>query len=281
MEGISGIENGTINGTIPINGSITINWQFIPTPGAGGNTSNGVKYAVTASINYSVKNIPFETGTWPDEITVEPMPMLTLDYFLPYMVYGDDLMTVGVKEPVIPFMFGVRINNSGYGPARNLAIDSAQPRIVSSTPGAKLEFKLLGTWINGVLVENTLKISFGNVPPGGCAIAGWQMTSSATGNFTNYTARYTHSDALGGQATSLIKNLSTHVLVKEFIKDLPGEDNMFDFLVDNTSDGIPDLIYDSRCNDKPLKYVSLNFNETPSYEMPSAGLELNGSGGDE
>ncbi len=281
MEGISGIENGTINGTIPINGSITINWQFIPTPGAGGNTSNGVKYAVTASINYSVKNIPFETGTWPDEITVEPMPMLTLDYFLPHMVYGDDLMTVGVKEPVIPFMFGVRINNSGYGPARNLAIDSAQPRIVSSTPGAKLEFKLLGTWINGVLVENTLKISFGNVPPGGCAIAGWQMTSSATGNFTNYTARYTHSDALGGQATSLIKNLSTHVLVKEFINDLPGEDNMFDFLVDNTSDGIPDLIYDSRCNDKPLKYVSLNFNETPSYEMPSAGLELNGSGGDE
>jgi hypothetical protein len=275
MEGIASIENGML----APGGSGTTHWLFIPTPGAGGTEPEGVEYTAKAYINYSVKGLPFDFETWPDEITVEPMPKLTLDYMLPRKVYGDDPMTQGIIEPVVPFIWGVRINNSGYGPARNLAIDSAQPRIVESTAGVNIDFKLLGTYVDGERIENTLKINFGDIPPGVCAAAGWEMMCSLTGEFTNYTASYKHSDALGGEATSLLEAVRTHVLVHEFINDKYGQDNAFDFLIDTNEDGVPDMIIDSACNDQSITSVSAEMVGTPSPEEPTVTVVLNKGAG--
>ncbi len=283
ISSITGIDN-VDNGTLPAAGEAEVHWLIIPTPGAGGNTSSGVKYTAEAEISYAVKNKTFNLTTIPDDITVMPMPMLTLDYVLPYRVYGDDPMTQGIIEPPQPFVFGVRVNNSGYGTAKNLAIDSAQPRIVESYGGGVIDFKLLGAYVDGKLVENSLKVTFGDVPPHSCAAAGWQMQVSVTGNFTEYNASFTHSDTLGGKATSLLKEIKTHVLIKEFMNDRAGRDKMFDFLIDNVtyrneSDGIPDYIIDSQCMDEPVYPVNSTTSGTPSMPEMKFDIVLNSTRG--
>ena len=67
-----------------------------------------------AFINYSLHGTEFSAKAWPEDIEVELMPVLKLDYVLPPVVYGDDPATPE-KEPIIPFIFGVRIKNVGYG----------------------------------------------------------------------------------------------------------------------------------------------------------------------
>ncbi len=57
------------------------------------------------------------------------------------------------------------------------------------------------------------------------------MRVSHKGKFVEYSAEFTHSDALGGEATSLIDDVVTHILIHEFMNDMPCQDDMFDFLV--------------------------------------------------
>ncbi len=251
-----------------------INWLIVPTPGAGGTDLWGKAYTVKAFI-HGIYNTEVKTWeTLEDTIVVEPMPLISLDYFLPKDVYGDDPMTVGIQEPVIPFVWGVRASNNGYGAANNFSIDSAQPKIVENDLGALIDFQLLGTWVNGILSSDTLKVDFGDIQPGAFAVAGWLMSVSHKGTFSEYTASFTHSDALGAEATSLIENVQTHILVHEFINDMPGQDNIFDFLVDNDDDGTPDLIYDSRGNDEPISVAAATITGTPTPQLPSATLTL-------
>lgn len=264
LEGIQSLDGGVI----PVGQTASIRWLLVPTPGAGGTETAGIKYTVKANINYTFLDKTFELATWPDEITVLPMPMLTLDYFLPAKVYGDDLMTQGIIEEPVPFMWGVRVANNGYGPARNLTINSAQPTIIEATQGVAIDFRLLGTWVNGTVSNNTLNINFGDIQPGQFATAGWQMMCSATGEFSEYTAEFTHSNALGGKATSLIQDVQTHVLVKEFMNDLPGQDQMFDFLVDSDDDAVPDQIFDSSGADTTIMQVAAVAGGSPTPGEP-------------
>ena len=277
MENIEDIEG---DGVLHPGKKAEISWIFIPTPGAGGTKPEGVKYTAKANISGKYKGNPILWETLEDEITVEPMPMLILDYVIPREVYGDDPMTVGIKEPVIPFVWGVRVKNDGYGPACNLEIDSAQPKIVGGTPGAWIDFKLTGTWVDGELKENTLKLNFGDIEPGDYAVGGWEMRVSHKGNFTNYTAEFTHSDSLGGEATSLIQDVRTHILVKDFINDLPGEDEMFDFLVDTNGDGMPDMIIDSRYADQAINHASAEIEGEPTPKEPTVNITLDKGAGD-
>lgn len=277
FKNITGKENimSAENGNIDALSTATLNWLIIPTPGAGGQV--GEKYSVSATINYSVNGVEFTTETWPDEITVEPMPRLTLDYVLPKKVIGDDPDTEGIIEPVVPFMFGVRVNNSGFGPANNLAIDSAQPQIVDANAKTNIQFRLLGTYVNGTQIPNTLKINFGNMQPKSCKAAGWQMMVSVTGYFSNYSATFKHADSLGGEATSLLDAINTHVLVHEFINDQPGNDSMYDFILDANNDSVPDLILDSACSDEPITVVPISGSNSPTVDNPVLNVTVSGS----
>jgi hypothetical protein len=59
-------------------------------------------------------------------------------------VYGDDAFTAE-EEPPVPFSLGVRVSNQGFGTARNLKIDSAQPTITENEQGLAIGFSLSKT----------------------------------------------------------------------------------------------------------------------------------------
>lgn len=84
-----------------------------------------------ATLTYTIACETHTTDVVPDYIFVKPMPSLTLDYFWPPEVYGDDAFTDTVVEPPAPFSVGVRVSNSGYVTAYALKIDSACPRILA------------------------------------------------------------------------------------------------------------------------------------------------------
>ena len=104
------------------------------------------------------------TEVTPDYIFVKPMPEITLDYFLPVDVYGDDAFTPEI-EPPVPFSMGLRVNNSGHGTAKNLKIDSAQPKIVENEQGLLMGFNIEGSEVNGKSSADSLLVDMGDIDP--------------------------------------------------------------------------------------------------------------------
>ncbi len=248
VSGVAKVNNFTLHQSK----TAEIHWLIIPKAGAGGEF--GKKYSLRAVINGSVSGSKYSFVTWPDVITVEPMPILSLDYVLPKKVYGDNPFTPEKEKP-IPFVFGVRVKNIGYGLARNLTITSAQPKIVERSLGAYINFRIIGTVVNGRNASNTLTINFGDIKPGKSSTAVWYMTAEMTGDFTEYNASFTHDDSLGGKETSLIKEVRTHWLLKAFSNTID-DDGMMDFLVDDNRDGNPEKIIDSTGFDYDVLVIS-------------------------
>ncbi|WP_456367092.1 PKD domain-containing protein [Thermococcus sp.] len=239
-------ESGLAGNSLPPQGQARLRWLIIPKIGAA--EEFRTRYYVMANITAKVGNTTLVYETWPALIEVEPVPQLELDYVIPPKVYGDNPYTPE-KEPPVPFVFGVRVRNVGYGVARNLRIASAQPKIErASYPGVYIDFKILGALVNGRKAPNSLTIDFGDLKPGESSTAAWIMTAEVTGDFTYYNATFRHSDELGGNETSLIKEVRTHFLLKAF-NDTANDDGMLDFLIDDDGDGIPEKILDSSGGD--------------------------------
>jgi len=154
---------------------------------------------VGATLTYTIGGEDHVTEVTPDYIFVKPMPELTLDYFLPTDVYGDDAFTHEI-EPSIPFNLGVRVSNSGAGVARSLKIDSAQPKIVENEQGLLIGFVIEGSAVNGQAATPSLLADFGDIAPNASGVARWIMTCSLSGKFVEFTAEYSHSDELGGNS---------------------------------------------------------------------------------
>lgn len=161
--------------------------------------------------------------------------MLKLEYALPYEVFGDEPLTAAI-EPVEPYPLAVRATNIGFGTANNFQIQSAQPKIVDNKQGLAVDFKLLGTVVNGLTIPNTLLIPFGNVAPNQVSQAAWVMSSSLSGRFISFTSTFTHAADLGGSLTSLLQSVTTYTLLKDVLVDLPGRDKIPDYLVNETQD---------------------------------------------
>lgn len=287
MSGVTGIDG---NGVIAPGAQADIYWLIIPAPGAGGQTDAGLLYQVGATLSYSLGGESETVNVAPDFIQVRPMPRLELDYFLPYEVLANDPLTPE-EEPSIPFDLGVRVTNAGYGPARNLAIESAQPQIVENQQGLLIQFDLLNTQVNDQPAVNSLLADFGDLSPGAGSIAIWQMTTSLYGHFLSFEADYYHSDDLGGELTSLIDRVDTHTLVRTVRNDLPGRDSVRDFLARDgdvlrlyESEGIDTVVTDQSdqstltlfSTQPGLEFYALEFPATtgPVYTVvpdPSAG----------
>jgi len=226
-EGVDDID-GT--GTVHPDSSADIRWLIIPAPGASNGLENGTLYYVGATLTYFINDEEYTTEVSPDYIFVKPMPELTLDYFIPTDVYGDDAFTPEI-EPIVPFPLGVRVTNNGSGTAKNLKIESAQPQIVENEQGLLIGFEIEGSEVNGESVNPSLLVDFGDIAPNTCGTANWIMTCSLSGKFVEFTADISHSDELGGELTSLIDGTPrTHFLVKDVLTDLPGRDSVKDFL---------------------------------------------------
>ncbi len=264
MDGISDVSG---SGTIAPESSADIHWLIIPSAGAGGSLPSGTLYHVGATLSYTLGGEQHTTAVTPDYIYVKPQPQLTLDYFLPRDVYADDAFTLEI-EPPVPFTLGVRVKNDGYGAARNLKIDSAQPKIVENKQGLLIGFKIIGSTVNNQSSTPSLLIDFGDIEAEQSAVGRWQMTTTLSGEFTEFNAEFSHSDDLGGELTSLLKATNTHFLVKDVLVELPGRDHNRDFLAD---DGGVLRVYESHGLDTEVNDHSAN---TTMELMSQSGSEM-------
>lgn len=236
-----------VDGTGTVNPATTaiIDWLVIPAPGSAGPNPLGKKYLVGATLKYRFGGEDQTLDVSPDVITVKPLPLLTLDYFLTQEVQADDPLTPEI-EPVVPFTLGVRIKNNGYATATNLKIDSAQPKIIENNQGLLINFMLTGSYVNDAPVQNTLLINFGDVPANTSKTGRWIMETTLAGKFTDFTARFSHSDELGGSLTSILQATNAHFLIRDVRVDLPGRDYVRDFLA---QDGDVIRVYESEGQD--------------------------------
>jgi len=251
-----GIDNIDGTGTVPSASSADIHWLIIPAPGASNGVEQGTLYYVGATLTYFINGEEYTTEVSPDYIFVKPMPELTLDYFLPEDVYGDDAFTSEI-EPIIPFTLGVRVSNNGSGTAKSLKIDSAQPKIVENEQGLLIGFNIEGCAVNGEPANPSLLAYFGDIQPKTSGIARWIMTCSLSGKFIEFTADYSHSDELGGELTSLLKAANTHTLIHDVLVDSTGRDNITDFLA-KYGDGYK--VYESENIDNDVTDLSASSN---------------------
>lgn len=237
-------------GKVPPSSSADIHWLIVPAPGAAKGNSSGTLYYVAASLSYTLAGDDYSMEVTPDYIFVKPMPAITLDYFLPAEVYGDDAFTPEIEAPV-PFYLGVRVTNSGHGTARNLKIDAAQPSIVDNVQGLPVAVSLRGVAVNGGEAAGSLLVSFGDVKPGQSMLARWLMACTVSGRFVAFSAEYSHANELGGEVTSIIDAANTHTLVRDILVDLPGRDGIRDFLAKDggilrvyESEGVDSMVLD-------------------------------------
>ncbi|MDP2339922.1 MAG: hypothetical protein Q8O67_03105 [Deltaproteobacteria bacterium] len=247
-----------------------IQYLLIPTAGAGGTSPGGLQYAVKALIRYKVGAVFFDAETFEEIITVKPQPELGLHYFLPRRVNADT-----------PFELGVRVENTGFGTARNLQIESAQPRIVENLSGLLINFALVGTFRNADVIPDTLAIPFGDLEPERCGMGAWAMTTSLDGEFIELDVSMKHAEELGGELTSLLKSTETDFLIRRVVDDRAGRDVIFDAAIDlaiggaEADDGIPDLILGSDCSEQPIAAQTATTTGTPGIAQPFGGLSTN------
>ncbi|MGE0331388.1 MAG: hypothetical protein AB7P37_11905 [Ramlibacter sp.] len=218
-----------------------INWLIIPAPGSAGANPSGKKYLIGATLRYRFGGEEQTLEVSPDVVTVKPLPLLTLDYFLPSEVEADDPVTLPV-EPVVPFNLGVRVKNNGFAPARNMKIDSAQPKIVENVQGLLVNFQITGSSIDDAPAQNTLLLNFGDIAASTSKTGRWVMESTLSGRFTEFNASFSHADELGGAVTSILQATNAHLLIRDVRVDLPGRDLVRDFLA---KDGEVIRVYES------------------------------------
>ena len=208
-------------GVVQSSASATIDWLIIPSSGTGGTNPVGQQYAVSAVISAISNGAAQNITTFAANITVHPQPVLKLEYAIPYEVFGQEpLLLPNTITPVEPYPLAVRATNIGFGTANNFQIQSAQPQIIDNKQGLAVDFKLLGTVVNGQTIPNTLLIPFGNVAPNQVSQGAWVMASSLSGRFISFTSTFTHAADLGGNLTSLLQSVTTYT--RTFWSTRPG-----------------------------------------------------------
>jgi hypothetical protein len=192
-------------------------------------------------------------------------------------VYADDPFTAEV-EPPTPFSLGVRVKNNGTGLARRLTIESAQPRIVSNDQGLPIDFAITGSEVNGKPAVRSLLVDFGDVLPASCGSARWTMTCPLSGKFVELKADFFHADELGGEITSLIASVDTHLLVHDVLVDVPGRDSLRDFLARDgdvlrvyESQGLDTVVLDQSASSSVQSLGQTGSLSTYSLSVPPTG----------
>ena len=283
LDNIEGVDG---NGVVFRNNTAEAHWLIIPSPGAGGESVDGTGYWVGATLTYTINGEQEILPINPDRITVRPTAQLYLDYFMPYNVLGDNPFTPQTEAPV-PYPLAVRVMNDGFGPANSLKIDSAQPKIIDNQQGLLVDFRLLGASVNDSAVNPSLTVDMGNVASKDAATAYWQMISTLSGRFVEFDASFSHASELGGELTSLLKETNAHYLTHRVKVNLPGRDNLLDFLADTDEDNehLPDAIFESEYPDGATERAETVSSVTvvnqssvparPTPEQPEVSVALN------
>jgi beta propeller repeat protein len=273
------------NGVIQPGETAQIGWFLIPVTNAGGISPNGVLYNIGANLGGKINGVSIPASAitvLPSPITVKPDASLQITYFQPRDVTGTDPYT-GLGAP-IPFTFGVLVQNVGYGPANSVNIASQQPKITQNVNNLLLVAQLLGSRVNDSPLSNAnLTVNLGNIQPGQTAKGAWDMIVTLSGTFLSVSASYTHSTALGGAETSLIKSVNAYEFLHEVMDDQPGRDSLKDFLTDASAtldavgNLVPDSLYESQGGVYPVNMLT-NTTITGSGLSAQIGLTANFDG---
>jgi hypothetical protein len=232
-------------GKLAPNKSGTAVVRFIPTKAAAPQSPK--TYSFGGYISY----LDPYTGTKvtlpliPVKLTVNPSPDLNLHYFMQRDILGDDALTPAI-EPIIPAEFSVMIENNGYGAANNVVIESAQPKIIENEKGLAINFKLIGSNLQGRPAQmGVTNIPFGTIPAQQTRIGQWYFTSDLLGHFTQFETKLVHNNSFGNPNLSLISGVRLHELIKSVSVYGGADDRIDDFLVNDSPDieDNPDAIY--------------------------------------
>ncbi|GAB3998233.1 hypothetical protein GCM10028807_45350 [Spirosoma daeguense] len=229
----------------------TAKFLFIPRIDAAPQTAKVYKFGGSVTYWDPYVEAMVTMPLTPVPITVNPSPNLMLHYFMERNILGDDALTSQEVEPSLPAELAVMIENKGYGPARDMVISSAQPKIVDNEKGLAVDFKLIGSNIQGQPVQLGLtNINFGTIDPLKTKIGQWYFTSSLLGKFVSYDAKVVHKSSFGNKDLSLIQGVQLHELTKSIRLYGELEDGITDFLVNDIFDvnDVPDIVYFSQGN---------------------------------
>jgi hypothetical protein len=223
-------------------GSATI--LFIPEKGAAPEVPKSYSFGGTFSYLDPFTGVTVTMFLFPVTLDVNPSPDLWLHYFMQRDILGDDPLTEPV-EPIIPAELAVMIENNGFGIARNVRIESAQPEIIENEKGLAINFALIGSNLNGQPRQLGLtNIDFGNIAPKSSAIGQWWFTSDLLGHFISYETKLTHLNSRGNPELSLVSGATLHELIRS-VRVYGSEDGVDDFLVNEMQDAkeTPDAIF--------------------------------------
>ena len=219
-------------------------FRFIPERGAAPTTP--VNYSFGGKIIYLEAGDTITIDMTPVTLTVNPSPNLQIDYFMQRNILGDDALTIDRVEPTVPAALGVRIDNHGYGIAKNVKLETAQPEIVENEKGLLIDFSIIGSSLDGKNYDlGSENIDFGNIEAHTAKTGVWWLTSSLLGHFTKYEASVVHANSFGNPELSLVSGIAIHELIKTVDAYGVKEDHVTDFLVNDYEDGddTPDAIY--------------------------------------
>src|SRR5262249_24447145 len=155
-------------------------------------------------------------------------------------------------------VLGLLVSNTGKGTANNLSITTAQPQIVQNQKGLLNDIQIIGTQVGTQPETPSLQVNFGNLAPGQTGDAEFLLLSQLQGIFTNFTASFTHSNALGGMDTSLIQSVQTHTLIHAGNFNFPGSTGEIDYLAEDVANAgnLPDTIYFSDGTKAPVNIAT-------------------------
>ena len=241
LKGIDAVDGSSSIGS---GEEITATFRFIPEKGAAPKTP--MSYSFGGKIIYVEDGDTITINLNPVTLVVNPSPDLQIDYFMQRNILGDDALTLDRVEPCVPAALGVRIDNQGYGAAKNVKLETAQPVIVENKKGLLIDFDIIGSSLNGKDCNlGSENIDFGNIDAQSASTGVWWLTSSLLGHFTKYEASVVHANSFGNSELSLVKGIAIHELIKTVDAYGAKEDGVVDFLVNDTEDAddTPDAIY--------------------------------------
>lgn len=269
LDGMTGVDGA---GSLANGASGKAIWVFIPTRDAA--PLEPKQYTIGGQVTFTQDGKVITLPLFPVPIEVLPDPRLIVKYFYQREVYADDPFTQEI-EPSEPFALAMMMSNVGRGTARNVTVTSAQPKIVDNEKGLLIDFDLIGSQVGGQDISPALRVTLGEISPGHSAVATWWMTTSLQGRFTDYAASFSHVDALGDKKLSLIDSVGTHELLHLVRADVPEDDGLADFLVNDVLDlkRLPDTLHLSGGGTLPVSLVTNAFvDRAPTAEAPNITL---------
>ena len=252
LQGLTAVDG---SGTLTANSEGSAEFTIIPTSTAA--PEDSTSYNIGGVLSYTENGQNITVPLSPAPITVLPQAELVLDYFQQRDVYGDDPFT-DEEEPAVPFSLGLLVKNNGKGVAKNLQIESAQPKIIENEKGLLIDFEIVGTQVGNQSVSPSLNVELGDIEGGGTKAAEWLMKSTLQGKFIEYSATFEHINDLDMPELSLIKETNIHELIKTVRVTTPSDDNLPDFLVNGIADEnfYPDTLYLSDGTTAPVNVVT-------------------------